>query len=224
MSVGYENFHRIVSILNYTKEDLVEMFKLEKMEDLDECNAFDILASMDNEIKEIVLNAICFLTKQSAVFKEDCIILDCDNLSENVDEWKIICRDNYESFIAFMRLYNGLDNSENKEEEIVIKSTDSETVKDIKAKLIEGRIKRREANKRKAFEEGTNDSDLNIFTMISAVTAKSNNTNKMNVNDLTLFQLQDEFRRLSIIDGYDIQNRLLMVGAKPEKMLNWFQK
>ena len=84
------------------------------------------------------------------------------------------------------------------------------------AKSIAEKLKRGKeiVEKSKALES---DGDgLTIPDIISAVSAMSNSLNKLNIWDLTIYQLYDEFARLTKIDNYRLQIQASMWSSDIE--------
>ncbi len=65
---------------------------------------------------------------------------------------------------------------------------------------------------------------MDFYSIVSAVSTKSNSINKLNVWDLTLHQLYDEFDRLQIIDGYNTSLAAMMQGAEIKDLKHWASK
>lgn len=65
------------------------------------------------------------------------------------------------------------------------------------------------------------DSDIQpLWNVISSITVKSNSINKINIMDLTLFQIYDEYHRLYAIENYNTTIQAIMNGAKVD-MEQW---
>lgn len=127
---------------------------------------------------------------------------------------KMIHRENFDKVREVIKWQNGInkfgeDNSP--------KAEDSEAVKRIKEKIQKGK---ESLAKVKSEEEN----DFDISDIISAVSTKSNSINKLNVFDLTIYQLYDEFRRLETVDQYQIGIQSMLAGAKDVKLKHWSSK
>jgi hypothetical protein len=77
--------------------------------------------------------------------------------------------------------------------------------------------------KYKKFYEG-NDIDMN--DIISAICSKHPSINSLNVGDLTMYQLIDTYKRLSLIDEYDNTMNAMVHGASGEntELKHWISK
>jgi len=71
--------------------------------------------------------------------------------------------------------------------------------------------------KKKKQQSDDGDGEIDISDIISAVSSKSHSINKLNVWQLTLYQLYDEYARLELIDNYDFSIRAMMAGAEKNR-------
>jgi hypothetical protein len=90
------------------------------------------------------------------------------------------------------------------------------------ARAIQEKLKKRKEILAKK-KSGNSDEDApDLNDIISAVTVKSNSTNKINVWDYTMYQLFDEFRRLQIVDSYDSSILFMtQVGSDKIDLKHW---
>ena len=80
-------------------------------------------------------------------------------------------------------------------------------------------------NREKIEEKKAEDSDsLDFYDIVSSVTTRSNSINKLNVNQITIYQLYDEFSRLGMIDTYENSIQASMMGAKLENGIQHWSK
>jgi hypothetical protein len=179
-------------------------------------NMFDVLVHYgSDDMKSELENSLIlfFKTTRININTEEHVIY----IGES-DELRIIDRDNFEKVREVIKWQNCLkkfDDDEDSNEE------ESDAVKRIREKLNKGKdlvnIAKREDDEGEGIE-------LDISDIISAVSSKSNALNKLNVFDLTLFQLYDEFKRLELIEQYDIGIKSMLAGAKDVKLKHWSTK
>lgn len=146
--------------------------------------------------------------------------LDNDRLEGLSDgELKVVNRDNFDDIVEAVKLQNYLKRpKENKDEDI--NPADEETKK-LMERMKELNEKVKEKKRQQTQGE---DEEINISDIVSAVTAKSNSINKLNVWDHTLYQLYDEYARLELIDNYDFSIRAMMAGAEKIDLKHWSSK
>lgn len=98
---------------------------------------------------------------------------------------------------------------------------------DAKAKAIIEKLKksREKLNKAKK-KNGDEEQGLTLLELISVVSCNCNNLNIINVWNLNLFQFNDQFNRMVLLDNYRVNIRALLAGAKQEEMEmeNWMKK
>jgi hypothetical protein len=69
-----------------------------------------------------------------------------------------------------------------------------------------------------------NDNDTFLLDIISSVCAKHPSLNLFNIEYLTLYQLYNQFRRLSYIDEYSINIQSMLAGASNINLEHWSRK
>jgi hypothetical protein len=202
---GYTDYLGKLNILAVTKEQLLK----EVPEDL---NEFDVLLTLgDKNINDFLKESLSlFLQDDIHLYKESQLIA-VGNTKENL---RVINRKNFMDIRKVIQLQNCL-----------ISTDDVEiNPKDEKAKEIAERMRKakEEVNRIKKKEDELNETDF--FDMLSAITCKSNSISKIELMDLTIFQIYEEFKRLNHIDQYQTGVLALMQGAKNVKLKHWSSK
>jgi hypothetical protein len=176
--------------------------------DLD-INAFDIVAIHGgDELREE-------LEKALKLFLGDDAIVDVRKKIIYVGD-RVIDRENFDKVREVLKWQNALkkfgEDSTTEEEE-------SESVRRIKEKLKRGRDLVAKAKK-----EESEDGDIDLADILRAVASKSFSLNKLNIYDLTIFQLYEEFKSLELLDQYELSIKSLMAGAKDVNWKHWSSK
>lgn len=190
------------------------------------------LCTQDNSgyFLKVITNALEFFLKKEVVFisylngffigstKElKKILKSVDDETSAIDQFYkngFIGNDNYESFKKVIMLQNciGIDTIEEKK------------YANEKAKKIADDLRRakEKINKVKA-KQGE---PLSLFDLISAFSANSRSFNIMNVWDLTMYQFDDQFKRMQMIEEYDVGVRSLLAGGDSKKvdLKHWTRK
>lgn len=160
---------------------------------------------LSNDMQELVLKSFNLL------FHTENVIIDgelLDDMSVVIDEKYVINRDNFDDVVNMIQLQNNPEKSVSDEDEY---NPANELAKSIAEKL---KRSKEIVEKSKALES---DGDgLTIPDIISAVSAMSNSLNKLNIWDLTIYQLYDEFARLTKIDNYRLQIQASMWSSDIE--------
>lgn len=134
------------------------------------------------------------------------------------DELEIVHRDNFDDIVKVVKLQNYIMKA--KED---VKSNPA----DDKARQL---IEQMEANRKKVqakkniTKNNSQENNIDISDIISAVSTKSNSINKLNVWELTIYQLYDEYSRLELIDSYDFSIKAMMAGAEKVELKHWSSK
>lgn len=226
----------IDDFINNVKDDDKKLFLEEQGTDL---RAYDFYIKLGGkDLQDSLINAIrmLFKTDDVRILEESVIALDfikqgiitfdedgneyvnqevLDDLRE--DEIRLIHRENFDKLIDVVKLQNYLE----KPSQIIKKANpaDEET-----RKLLEHMNKMREKIQAKKKQLDNDEDNVDISDIISAVSSKSYSINKINIWDLTLYQLYDEYGRLELIDSYNFSIKAMMAGAGKVDLKHWSSK
>lgn len=209
--ISYDVYAQYVSCLRMTPSDYIEDFKIEDP-DINLYTKFDLIL-YDSNFRNMIKNALNFF------FVED---------FEWFDEYKSflyteeIVRENGDTEL----LAKGIINSKNYYDvlDIILQrvhiTPDNTEVTDItKIKNKRGLkiYKRLQKVKREFKKSSGGNPDLSLPNIISSVAVRSLSLNWINIWDITIYQLFNEFERLQIIDQYDIASTQVSVWGDKEK-------
>ena len=136
------------------------------------------------------------------------------NLKLSDDDIKPIDRESFDNIVKIIRFQNNIESAK--------KATIEEEKKKKKARKL---LEKMRKNREKIEEKKAEDSDpLDFYDIVSSVTTRSNSINKLNVNQITIYQLYDEFSRLGMIDTYENSIQASMMGAKLENGIQHWSK
>lgn len=207
--VGYSKFQQSIGIISITLDEMIESiddFEMQAQLKAERhlYKVFDMYM-LSNDMQELVLKSFNLL------FQTDNVIIDgelLDDMSVVIDEKYVINRDNFDDVVNMIQLQNNPEKSASDEDDY---NPANELAKSIAEKL---KRSKEIVEKSKALES---DGDgLTIPDIISAVSAMSNSLNKLNIWDLTIYQLYDEFARLTKIDNYRLQIQASMWSSDIE--------
>lgn len=210
---GYTEYLMRLHFLNLNINDLIDENAINDGLNL---NVFDVMVHYGNDdIKSELENALMLFFEGEKVFIDDekhIIEIGSGEMVRYID------RDNFDSVREVIKWQNCINrfgddsNSQGNKE--------SDAVRRIKEKLNASKKMVEQAKK-----ENANDEDgIDLFDIISSISTKSNSLNKLKVFNLTLFQLYDEFKRLELIEQYDIGIKSMLAGAKDVKLKHWSTK
>lgn len=240
--IGYSNYMAHAQTLSLTVEEFIKnvtdmdlRMELEvKKNDLKPFDFFadifgsQMLESMINSLSvflrtdDIILIeqgvlAVDFVKRGFISFDEEgALITHSEKINEvSDDELTFINRDIFEQIVQAIKYQNYL-------KKIEVKKRDYNPA-DESARLLveqmEANKKRVEEKKRREVEDS--DDEIDIGDIMSAISSKSNSLNKLNIWDLTLFQMYDEYSRLEIIDSYKFSIQAMMAGAENVQIKHW---
>ena len=207
--LGYSKFQQSISIISMTLDEMIESiddFEIQARLKAEKhlYKVFDMYM-LSNGMQELVLKSFNLL------FQTENVIIDgelLDDMSVVIDEKYVINRDNFDDIVEIIQLQNNPEQSVSDEDDY---NPANELAKSIAEKL---KRSKEIVEKSKALES---DGDgLTIPDIISAVSAMSNSLNKLNIWDLTIYQLYDEFARLTKIDNYRLQIQASMWSSDIE--------
>lgn len=205
--IGYSKYNFYITLL------LIDKDSLKKADvDISDFSSFDIIYQIclvDKQFKENYFNML------EIFFKETIQIGNGFFYFGNLNEKRIIFRDNFNQIIEILKQIN---NITTKDEEL--------NPADARAKeILEKRKKAREIVAKVKNAEDNNE-PLTLADLVSILCANGNNINLLNVWDLTFYQFNNQFNRMKMLEDYDINIRSLMAGADPSKieLKHWMSK
>lgn len=207
---GLDKFYTYISLLVHPEKpkDLNNNPQLKAL--LSPLSDFEYLilsATMDKEVHKMISSAIYFFTKDKATFvtkPEPMIVLG------DLKEKRYLTQDSFMGFQDKISMACAM--LDPHEDTIEFLDSDTPQVREIKEKIRAGRKKRA---KSKAKSNG--DSNLQLTDFIASVAIGTNSLNMINIWDLTYYAFQDQLKRMSWHEEFDINMRASMAGAKMDK-------
>lgn len=242
---GYSKYIKNLQWISVSVDDFIEsVLDEDKKKFLEEqkknLKAFDFYIKLGGEeLQHSLVEALSMVFRTSDIevledvigvgFKEKGILVENDEgvltvnqeLLEELSEEEItvIHRDNFDDLVKILKFQNYL---EKPEIEVANENPVDEETRMLQEHMKKMREKVEAKKKRQQQEDG--ESDIDISDIVSAVSSKSNSINKLNIWELTLYQLHDEYTRLELIDNYDFSIKAMMAGAEKIKLRHWSSK
>lgn len=245
---GYTNYMRNLQWLSLTVDDFIKsILDEDKRVVLEEQRAnlkpYDFYSKLGGqEILESLMGAMAmiFRTEDVRLLKDGVIAIDfmkkgifyedengeiqvnqevLASISE--DELTVIHKENFDDIVEVIKLQNYLSKPKKRE------SSSENPVDEETRKLMEDmerHRKRVEAKKNAKKRAEGDDDNIDLSDIVSAVSSKSNSINKLNIWELTLYQIYDEYARLELIDNYDFSIKAMMAGAEKIDLKHWSSK
>jgi hypothetical protein len=212
---GYSNYLRC---LNFITLELKDLIKEEDNEELKDINILDVLIAFGGDELNYQLE------ESLSLFLDGEAIVDKENFSvliKREEEILQVDRNNYNQIVEVLKWQNYINQFEEK-------NLDSFNPADEKARKLKEKFeklnKEREKLKKKKNNEDDENQDIDFYDILTAVASKSYSINELNILDLTIYQFYVKFKRLDIIDQYDISIKSLLAGAKDIKLNHWSSK
>jgi hypothetical protein len=208
--MGYGKYSQLLYIFTLNINDYIPVET-----QIEGFNSFDLIANSNSQtlIDTFVdgLKMIFRVDKAKFSLHYQCVFLG--DYESNVLDTKNLNRNNFEQLRDIMLYTNCLDTKK--------KEYDP---KDDKAKEIIEKFNK--ANEKLQKAKNSNEKPIDLSDIISAVAAKSNTISLSNAWDLTLYQLYDAYKRLDMIENYNISIQSLLHGASSDKvqLKHWSSK
>jgi len=189
-NLGFNTYNRYLSVLCISLNDVKEMMNLNE-EDIDIFEIIYFNCKSDAIYQSLVFTALeCFL-------KEKIGLCEYGFYLGKITENRIINKNNFSNIIRIIKLQNCLIEKEIEEK---IKPANERA-----RKMLEQMKKNQEElNKVKS------KNSLNLYDLISIFAAYSENINIFNVWDLSFYQFNNQFNRLTIMKEYNANLQILM--------------
>jgi hypothetical protein len=150
---------------------------------------------LDENFKKMYLDILKLFLKDDIKFNEYFLF--------HIDEFRIIDEETFCKIINIIKLQNFIEVEDKTKKE-------SSAISEYKRKVEE--MKKKYA---KAIKKEENNTFLNI---ISSLCAKHPSINLLNVEELTIYQIINQFKRINMIDDYFISIKSLLAGASKDEV------
>jgi len=205
----FNNYQLYLSILCVERDNIQNLLSEEyKNEEMSTFIYIIVGCIQDSEFKKLILKALSAFIKEEVFFSKPLECFYIGDISEN----RFIDINNYEYIKYILKKQNGL------------KVEEPEKYANSIAKQMADKIKEM---RNKYSKCSNNNEDIYDYSdILSSVCAKHNNINPFNIGELTIYQTIDQFKRLNMIDKFEIDIQSLLHGAKKENigLKSWFNK
>lgn len=168
-----------------------------------------LLAQMEPENHKIISAAFQFFTDDKPIFLTQPTRVVLGDAAEK----RVLTKDNFIGFSELVSLACAM--RDPKEDTIEFLDSDTPRVRALKEKMLKGRRDREEAKKKAKRQSG--EKELELSDLIASLAIGSNTYNMSNVWDLTYYAFQDQLKRMSWREEFDINTRASLAGAKLDK-------
>lgn len=199
-NIGEDIYNQYLSILLFDIKHLkndIDSKDFEELEKLHPLETISLKAYYDENFRDLFLEALSFFFYEKANYYNGVFYFDGD---------RVLNYENFEQVIYLIKYINLITTDKPSEVKYA-----NDKAKEIAEKI---KIAQEKVNKVKA-KQGV---ALSLFDLISAFSANSYSINLMTVWDMTIYQFNDQFKRMQLIEEYDINIRSLLAGADPKRV------
>lgn len=206
---GLTKFYQYLSFMTIKKPamDNEEIQKL--LSPLSDFEYLILLSQMEPENHKLISAAFQFFTGEKPIFLTSPTRIVLGDATEK----RMLDKNNFQGFSDLIALACAM--RDPKEGTIEFLPTDTPRVRALKEKLLKGRKDREEAKKKAKKKEG--EGEIELSDLIGSLAIGSNAYNMSNVWDLTYYAFQDQLKRMSWREEFDINTRASLAGAKLDK-------
>lgn len=166
------------------------------------------------ELEEIKLAFKFFIHEETTFIPDIGIVIG------PIEEKRILREEDFGDFVQLIKVFHYFEGMDNVE----LLDSDTPHVRALKLKQLENKKRLAEAKQKKR-GSGKND-DIQFSDLVSCLASNGNNgISLLNIWDLSYYGLQDQIRRMNLIEGYDMRTRAALAGAKIKKedLEHWIQ-
>lgn len=211
---GYSEYMKCLNIMTLETKDFID-------DPPEEVHILELLMIYGGqEIESAFEEAMALFLRGDILFdKEDCRVF----VKLNDEEINIVSKENYHEIQDVIKWQNYIKNFDEKKLDN-FDPADEETRK-LKEQMDAIARKRDELKKKQGqSSDEDEDSDIDFYDILSAISSKSYGVNELNVPELTVYQVYRKFKRMEIIDQYDISIKSILAGAKDVRLTHWSSK
>lgn len=173
------------------------------------------IAMKDIDSLNSLAKSISFFVGSEVEFDE----FNNEFIVKNIDgKNKIINLSNYSNFSKAIQMQNIIEDENGQSK--------SFKAKDKKAELLKKKLQKlqNKVSEAKGRRDGTGEDGLDIYDIISSISSKSPSVNELEVLNMTMYQIYLKFKRLDIIEQYDLSVKSMLAGASNVKLEHWSKK
>lgn len=208
-SEGLTKFYQYLSFMTIRKPPIENEELSQLLSPLSDFEYLVLLAQMEPENHKMISAAFQFFTGDRPTFLQTPVSIV---LGDPIEK-RILTKDNFTGFSELVAIACAM--RDPKEDTIQFLDSDTPRVRALKEKMLKGRRDREEAKRKAKKKQG--ESDLELSDLIASLAIGSNSYNMSNVWDLTYYAFQDQLKRMSWREEFDINTRASLAGAKLDK-------
>ena len=208
-SEGLDRFYQYLSFMTIRKPSMENEELQQLLSPLSDFEYLVLLSQMEVDNHNMISAAFQFFTGDKPTFLTQPTQIVLGDPAEK----RILTKDNFLGFSELVALACAM--RDPKEDTIQFLDSDTPRVRALKEKMLKGRRDREEAKRRA--KKKNDENDIELSDLIASLAIGNNNYNMLNVWDLTYYAFQDQLKRMSWREEFDINTRASLAGAKLDK-------
>lgn len=223
MEMGFSNYNRYLSILTLDKKSVTKDDPIYDGMSLGEIIIKSGNSFLINSFSEAMCAFLGEKVEDVLVHETLGFVFGGMDTNRNPEDCNVVNANNFLDFIQIIKYQNCLTDPSQKYIDKTPMNPADEKARRILEKIKKGKEMVEQA-KASASTKKDGSSNTDFADVISAVSTKSNNYNRNNIWDATIYQLYDEYKRLEAISSYDINIAAMIQGAKINDLKHWSAK
>lgn len=204
--IGAQSFYNYISLLTMEKKELFE-----SDQEATELLYLITTSTLNEDFADLIKKAFLFFLKEEITILPDLIAIQIGDFQDK----RLLLEDDFITLQSYIRKICALEIGKTE------KISDNEHVREIKDKIRRGQAL---VAKIKGKEAG--DEPPELLDIISSFLAKATEVDIKSIWDMPYYMFQIQFRRMQMVEEYEINIRSALAGAKipKEKMKHWIRK
>lgn len=204
--IGAQSFYNYISLLTMEKKELFE-----SGQEATELLYLITTSTLNEDFADLIKKAFLFFLKEEITILPDLIAIQIGDFQDK----RLLFEDDFITLQSYIRKICALEIGKTG------KISDNEHVREIKDKIRRGQAL---VAKIKGKEAG--DEPPELLDIISSFLAKATEVDIKSIWDMPYYMFQIQFRRMQMVEEYEINIRSALAGAKipKEKMKHWIRK
>lgn len=215
---GYERYLGCLNIINVSIEDLIGT---DVAEGVEIPHILDLLIAIGGEDveKQLETSLSLFLRAEAVIDKDNLQVIVRKTGKNKKEDVRVVNRDNYDEIKKIIRYQNYVDSLDEKSDNF---NPANEEARRLKERMEELKKKREKAKGKNG--EDSDSEGLDIYDIISALASKSYALDENTIFNLTVYQLYSKYKRIEMIDQYEVGIKSALAGASDVKIKHWTGK
>lgn len=222
LDLGFDVYNYFLNILCITEKDIKKMIIEDDLNKLNDINVFDFLYNIclnnsDSDLKKIILDALSFF------FNEKVTVTNYGFQVGDINSKRFITSNNFYKVTRIVKKQNCIKTRDIEEKNFKndLARQKYEELERIREKMRKMQEDLKNGNKKNKDKDDEKKDISEWDNIISSLCCKHPTINLLNIGELTIYQIIDQFKRTQMIDDYYISIKSLLAGAEKVDVIHW---